>query len=75
MISFIKDVRVDTDFSLYGKSHSEHIANIVESLSECDAVIVSEIGPRPQSLLEEAGKKILIFSGDVEEGIRKAATL
>ena len=74
-ITFVRDVKIDTDFTLYGKSHSEHIANIVESLSECDAIIVSEIGPRPQSLLEEAGKKILIFSGDVQEGIKKAATL
>ena len=28
-----------------------------------------------KEIIEEAGKKILIFSGDVEDGIRKAATL
>lgn len=74
-ITFEKDIDVDTNVNVYGKSHSEHIAKIVELLSDCDAVVVAEIGPRPQSSLEESGKKVLVFSGDVTEGVRKAAGL
>ena len=74
-VSFVKDVYIDTDFTLFGKSHAEHIAGILASLSDCDAVIVSEIGPRPQSALEAAGKRVVVFSGDIEEGIRRASSL
>ncbi|MBQ6547731.1 MAG: nitrogenase cofactor biosynthesis protein NifB [Candidatus Methanomethylophilaceae archaeon] len=74
-VSFVKDVYIDTDFTLFGKSHAEHIAGILDSLSDCDAVIVSEIGPRPQSALEAAGKRVVVFSGDIEEGIRRASSL
>ena len=74
-ISFVKDIEVDTNRGVYGRSHTEHLARIVDLLSDCDAVVVSEIGPRPQSMLEEKGKKVLIFGGDVEEGVRKASSL
>ena len=74
-ISFEKAVDIDTNVNVYGKSHAEHIQNIVALLSGCDAVVVAEIGPRPQSALEESGKRVLVFSGDVEEGVRKAASL
>ena len=65
----------DTNINVYGKSHSEHIANIVELLKDCDAVVVAEIGSRPQSALEEAGKKLLISEDEVEEAVRKASKL
>ena len=74
-VSFIKDIEIDTDFRVYGKSHAEHIASIVDLLSDCDAVVVSEIGPRPRSALEDRGKRVLIFDGDVDEAVRKASAL
>ena len=74
-ITFIRDIRVDTDCEVYGRSHAEHISRIVDLLSDCDAVVVSEIGPRPQTALEENGKKVLITDGDVKEAILKAAKL
>ena len=74
-VSFVKDVNIDTNINVYGKSHSEHIANIVELLKDCDAVVVAEIGPRPQSALEEAGKRLLISEETVEEAVRKVSRL
>ena len=74
-ITFEKAIDIDTNVNVYGKSHSEHIENIVSLLSDCDAVIVAEIGPRPQSALEQNGKKVMVFSGDVEEAVRKAVML
>ena len=74
-ISFIKDVPVDTDCAVYGRSHTEHLTRIVDLLSGCDAVVVAEIGPRPQSILEESGKKILIFEGDVDDAVKKASVI
>ena len=74
-MTFERAIDIDTNVSVYGKSHSEHIENIVALLSGCDAVIVAEIGPRPRSALEGSGKKVLVFSGDVEEGVRKVTSL
>ncbi len=73
--SFVRDVAIDTNKTVYGKSHAEHISGIIDLISDCDAVIVSEIGPRPQTALEQAGKKVMIFSGGVEEALRKVSEL
>ncbi len=75
IVSFIKDIDVDTDFKVYGKSHSEHILMIANALSECDAVVVTEIGPRPQRTLEERGKRILVTDGDITEAVLRASEL
>ena len=68
---YSEDIDVRTDMEVYGKTHSDHIASIVELLSGCDAVIVTEIGPRPASALAEAGKKVVIFEGPVDEALRR----
>ena len=72
---FVKDVIVKTDCEVFGRSHSEHIAGIVDLLSDCDAVIVAEIGPRPQDVLGKEGKKVLVFDGNVEEALHRVLTL
>ena len=74
-IAFIKDIHADTDKEVYGKSHSDHIERLVNLLSECDAVVVCEIGPRPLSALEEKGKKVLVFSGDVMDAVKRASVV
>ena len=74
-VTFVKDIDVDTNINVYGKSHAEHISGIIELLKDCDAVVVAEIGPRPQSALEEAGKRLLISEDEVEEAVRKASRL
>ena len=74
-ISFVKDIHADTDKEVYGKSHSDHIERLVNLLSDCDAVVVCEIGPRPLSALEEKGKKVLVFSGDVKDAVKRASVV
>lgn len=73
--TFVKDVEVNAGGTVYGKTHSDHIEHVVGLLSEYDAVVVSEIGPRPQRSLLSAGKKILVFSGTVEDAVKEASSL
>ena len=73
--TFVKELNVDTDIKVYGGSHAEHIEAVVEMLSECDAVVVKEIGPMPLSLLQSKGKRVLIFDGDVKEAVMNASRL
>ena len=63
------DIIIGKGESVYGRSHDEHINNILEKLSDFDIIIVKEIGPRPMSELSASGKKVIITSGTVEEAL------
>ena len=73
--TFVNELNVDTDIKVYGESHAEHIEAIADMLSECDAVVVKEIGPRPLSLLQSRGKRVLVFDGDVKDAVIRASRL
>ena len=71
--TFLNEKNVDTDCKVYGKSHSEHIEAIADMLSDCDAIIVKEIGPRPLSLLQSKGKRVIISDDDVVKAVIDAS--
>jgi len=60
-----KTLIVNTNFEVAGKSHREHLENIVRDLDECDTVIVKEIGALPEKILKNAKKKVIITEGDI----------
>ena len=73
--TFVNELNVDTDIKVYGESHAEHIEAIADMLSDCDAVVVKEIGPRPLSLLQSKGKRVLVFDDDVKDAVIRASKL
>lgn len=71
--TFVRDVAIDTDVKVYGGSHQEHLSGIVDALNGCDAVVVKEIGPKPLSMLQGRGIKVVISDDDVAEAVLKAS--
>ncbi len=69
---FIREAPVDLSSPVSGDSHRAHIERIMESISGCGTVIVSEIGEMPSEMLGEAGVKILRARGDVNEAVRSS---
>ncbi len=68
----IRTVDVNTDAAVAGEEHQAHIAAIIAELEDCGTVIVREIGPLPRSLLEAAGKRIVISDRGVSEALDSA---
>ena len=68
---FSRDVDVDTKCKVYGRSHQDHINAIINSIEDCDAVIVREIGPSPARELEKRGKKVILSSDSVDKALSK----
>lgn len=69
---FIREAPVDGSSPVSGGSHRAHIERIVESISGCGTVVVSEIGEMPSGILEAAGVTIVKARGDVCEAVRSA---
>ncbi len=63
----IDTVKIDTGSSTFGRSHVDHINDIISQLKDCDTVVVREIGPAPRSLLEAEGKRIIISDRPVKD--------
>lgn len=74
VVRFLNDVKIDTSSSVSGQSHAEHIKMIIEKLSDCIVVIVKEIGPMPEKLLSDSGKKIFLADGSVDSAITESLT-
>ena len=68
------DISIGKGESVYGRSHDEHIKNILERLSDLDIIIVKEIGPRPMSELSASGKRVIVTSGTIEEALDSVRT-
>jgi len=67
--SKIDDVRMNKGGAVYGGDHQKHIQNIIEKLGNVETVVVSEIGPGPLRTLNDLGKKVVIFKGNVSDAI------
>lgn len=63
----VEKVPVDTGVPLSGDSHREHIHSIVSKLGRAKTVVVSEIGPYPLKLLEEAGVRVVIGKKTIQQ--------
>lgn len=65
-VTFLREVRVDSlNDEVSGRSHREHIENIVNLLDDCDIIIVKEIGDMPRRVIETRGKRIVLSSDAV----------
>ena len=65
----IDEIRMTSGGAVYGGDHQKHIRNIIEKLGDVETVIVSEIGPGPLRSLNDLGKKVVIFKGDVKSAL------
>lgn len=52
-----------------GRSHREHIEDVIDLLDDCDVIMVKEIGDLPRSLIEKRGKRVVISSGPVRKAL------
>lgn len=52
-----------------GKSHRDHIEDIVTLLDDCDIIIIKEIGDMPRSVIENRGKMAVVSSGTVRAAL------
>ena len=65
-VTFLREVRVDSlNDEVSGRSHREHIENIVNLLDDCDIIVVREIGDMPRRVIETRGKRIMLSSDAV----------
>ena len=55
----------DLDSPSVGKSHKDHIEDVVTLLDDCDIIAVSEIGDMPRSVINGRGKKVMVTSGKI----------
>lgn len=74
-MEFIKDINTETNMAVYGKSHSDHIINVLKLLDDCSIIVVKDIGPRPQNDLIARGKKVVILSDSVDNALRKVSEM
>jgi len=65
----VNDVKMTVGGAVYGGDHQKHIRNIIEKLGDVETVVVSEIGPGPLRTLNDIGKKVVIFKGNVKDAI------
>ena len=68
-IEFIRSVEIDTDANVSGKSHRAHLGDILDRISDCNTVIVKEIGTLPANMLSHSGRKAIVFEGNVKEAL------
>ena len=73
--SRLDDIVIEKGESVYGRTHEEHISNLLNKLSDFDVIVVKEIGPRPMSELSSSGKKVIIASGTVDEALNSIQML
>ena len=65
----IDEIEMNKGGAVYGGDHQKHIRNIIEKLGNVETVVVSEIGPGPLRTLNDLGKKVIIFKGNVSDAI------
>lgn len=75
IIEFIKDINTETNMAVYGKSHSDHIINVLKLLDDCSIIVVKDIGLRPQNDLIARGKRVVISSDSVDDALRKVSKM
>lgn len=63
----LETIPVDTDSSVAGASHKEHIARILHSLNGPKYIVVSEIGHYPERLIGEQGIKLVVTRERIED--------
>jgi nitrogen fixation protein NifB len=67
----LEKVDVDTDHSVVGSGHKEHIRSIITSLKSPRYVVVSEIGSFPSKLLRELGIETIITDSTFDELLQR----
>jgi nitrogen fixation protein NifB len=68
----VRRVNVNLDRSVYGSDHRKHIEAIVDSLKDCNTVVVKEIGHLPSKILENIGIRVIISNGLIEDIARSS---
>ena len=66
----IDEIEMNKGSAVYGGDHQKHIRNIIEKLGNVETVVVSEIGPGPLRTLNDLGKKVIIFKGNVSNAMK-----
>lgn len=69
-IRFLREVRpADLAKEVAGRSHKEHVEEIVTLLDDCDIIAVKEIGDMPRAVIEGRGKRVIVTDGGVRETV------
>ena len=65
----VRRADVNLNHSVSGSDHRKHIESIVDSIRDCNTVVVKEIGPLPSKVLENIGMRVIIFEGPIDDAV------
>lgn len=68
-VEFLRTLNVDRSRPVGGASHKKHIEDLIEQLSDCEIIIVKEIGHMPMRLLSTSGRTVCIREGEISDAI------
>lgn len=60
--------------SMVGKSHRDRIESLAHLISDCDTLVVAEIGDLPRSVVEGMGMKVVVTDAKVRDAVLSAAS-
>lgn len=63
---FLRKIAVDITKEVAGRSHRQHIDDILDQMNDCAIVVATEIGHMPLKVLTERGKIICIKTGKID---------
>lgn len=73
-VKFVRKVETSgSDVQTVGGSHRSRIEAVADLISDCDTVIVSEIGDMPRSVAESRGIRVAVMSGSVRTALAEAS--
>ena len=62
-------IELETRVTPYPGGGDERWANLSEQLSDCRALLVSGVGPKPTRILEASGVKVVVMEGLIDEAL------
>jgi nitrogen fixation protein NifB len=69
-VKLLRMTDVDISEPVAGRTHREHLETVMDALSDCDIIIVKEIGDLPAEIVTARKKRVVISS----DGVRAAVT-
>jgi len=64
-------VEIETRITPYPGGGDERWTQLAELTTDCRAMLVSGVGPRPTRILEQSGVKVIVMEGLIDEALTK----